>query len=132
MYESRVEGQVSTQDDEFAYTGDLEHFTVTEGSKEDIVVTVDGSEISVDDASHLIEIRGTGPVVRFDFSVSGSVENAGTLESTDTVYSDRVVGQVSTQDDAFQYTGKLESFTVIEGSADDIVVVVDGSQISVA
>ena len=132
MYDSRVEGQVSSQDDEFAYTGELEHFTVTDGSKEDVVVTVDGSEISVDDASHLIEIRGTGPVVQFDFTVSGGVENAGTLESTDTVYSDRVVGQVSSQDDAFQYTGKLESFTVTDGSADDIVVVVDGSEISVA
>nr|WP_244531494.1 succinylglutamate desuccinylase/aspartoacylase family protein [Halogranum amylolyticum] len=114
-YDSRVEGQVSTQDDEFAYTGELEHFTVTDGDKEDVVVTVDGDRISVQEESHLIEIRGTGPVTRFEFAVSGSLENAGTLESTDTVYDDRVVGQVSTLDDAFRYTGKLEQFTVTDG-----------------
>ncbi|SFK98715.1 Succinylglutamate desuccinylase / Aspartoacylase family protein [Halogranum rubrum] len=132
VYDSRVEGQVSSQDDEFAYTGELEHFTVTHGRASDVDVTVDGEQISVEEETHLIEIRGTGPVVRFEFAVSGDLRNAGTLEDSDTLYDHSVDGQVSSQDDAFEYTGELEHFDVTYGSADDIVVVVDGSEMNVA
>jgi hypothetical protein len=139
IYGYAVEGQVSTQDDRYYFSGDLDSFTVTMGSADDIRVTLDGEEVTTETAgveiteeeSHVLEVRGTGPMTQFSFAVSGSVRGSE-LEDTDTVRLHSVDGQVSTLDDTYEYTGRMNSFEVTEGSADDIVLVHDGTETTVA
>lgn len=146
IYGYAVEGQVSSQDDVYRFTGDLESFTITMGSADDVRVTLDGEELPTegdgatvaDDTvvieeleTHVLEVRGTGPVTRFDLAVSGSVWGSD-LEDTDTVRLHSVSGQVSTLDDVYKYTGRVNSFEITEGSADDVVLVHDGTETTVA
>ena len=139
IYGYAVEGQVSTQDDYYYFSGELDSFTVTMGSADDIRVTLDGEEVTtetagvevVEEESHVLEVRGTGPVTRFSFAVSGSVRGSD-LEDTDTVRLHSVDGQVSTLDDTYEYTGRMNSFEITEGSADDVVLVRDGTETTVA
>ena len=131
---NRVTGQVSTLDDVYRFTGNLLSFTVVDGEKEDITVTVDGEEIEIEEAgsdSSQLTVEGTGPVTRFAFDVTGTVTGSD-LEDTDVVYDSRVEGQVSTQDDYYEYTGEVTSFTVTEGDEDDLVVRIDGTERSIA
>lgn len=139
IYGYAVEGQVSTQDDYYYFTGDLDSFTITMGSADDIRVTLDGVEVTSETAGveiteeerHVLEVRGTGPVTQFSLAVSGSVWGSD-LEDTDTVRLHSVDGQVSTLDDVYEYTGRINNFEVTEGSADDIVLVHDGVETTVA
>ncbi|WP_049894064.1 hypothetical protein [Halogranum rubrum] len=132
IYGYAVEGQVSTQDDIYTFTGELDSFTVTMGSADDIRVTLDGEEVAVtEEETHVLEVRGTGPVTRFEFAVSGSVW-ASDLEDTDTVRLHSVEGQVSTLDDTYHYSGRMNNFEITEGSEDDIVLVLDGEETTAA
>lgn len=132
IYGYAVEGQVSTQDDFYTFTGELDSFTVTMGSADDIRVTLDGEEVAVtEEESHVLEVRGTGPVTRFSFAVSGSVW-ASDLEDTDTVRLHSVDGQVSTLDDTYHYTGRMNNFEITDGNADDVVLVLDGEETTAA
>ncbi|SFK73286.1 hypothetical protein SAMN04487950_0823 [Halogranum rubrum] len=132
IYGYAVEGQVSTQDDVYTFTGELDSFTVTMGSADDIRVTLDGEEVAVtEEETHVLEVRGTGPVTRFEFAVSGSVW-ASDLEDTDTVRLHSVEGQVSTLDDTYHYSGRMNNFEITEGSEDDIVLVLDGEETTAA
>lgn len=127
-----VEGQVSTQDDVYYFTGELEDFTVTKGSKDDIRVTVEDEAVSVaEEESHTLEVKGTGPVTRFAFAVSGSITGHD-MEDTDTVRLHDAEGQVSTLDDTYEYTGRMNNFEITEGSEDDVVLVHDGEETTVA
>lgn len=78
-----------------------------------------------------LHIAGTGPIVRYKFGVTGTLQNTGKLETTDTVQGNQVKGQVSTQDDSFAYTGELEYFVVTDGRKDDIRVTVNGEEIEI-
>lgn len=132
IYGYAVEGQVSTQNDIYTFTGELESFTVTMGSADDIRVTVDGDEVAVaEEETHVLEVRGTGPVTRFEFAVSGSVW-ASDLEDTDTVRLHSAEGQVSTLDDIYHYSGRMNNFEITEGSEDDVVLVLDGEETTAA
>lgn len=132
IYDYAVEGQVSTQSDTYRFTGDLDGFVVNQGRAEDITVTVDGDEIAVEELeTHVLEVHGSGPVTRFSLAVSGAVSGVD-LENTDTVRLHSVEGQVSTQSDRYEYSGRMNSFEVTEGSADDIVLVHDGVETTVA
>jgi hypothetical protein len=132
IYGYAVEGQVSTQDDIYTFTGELESFTITMGSADDIRVTLDGEEVAVtEEETHVLEVRGTGPVTRFSFAVSGSVW-ASDLEDTDTVRLHSVEGQVSTLDDTYHYSGRMNNFEITEGNADDVVLVLDGVETTAA
>ncbi|SEO26695.1 hypothetical protein SAMN04487948_101426 [Halogranum amylolyticum] len=146
IYGYAVEGQVSTLNDVYRFTGDLESFTITMGSADDVRVTLDGAELPTagdgatvaDDEvvieeleTHVLEVCGTGPVTRFDLAVSGSVWGSD-LEDTDTVRLHSVSGQVSTLDDVYEYTGRINSFEVTDGSADDLVLVHDGVETTAA
>ena len=121
-----VDGQVSTQDDVYQFTGDLESFAVTNGDVDDLVVSLDGEEYRPDDTGMTeLVVRGTGPTVEFQFDVTGEiVGSAETWEDTDFVARTTVAGQVSTLSDTYQFTGDLESFTVTDGRAADIELVV--------
>lgn len=90
----------------------------------------DSTTTTDDEPKHLL-IEGTGPVTRFSFSVTGTVEGQR-LEATDSVSDSRVDGQVSTQDDRYHFTGELESFEITDGNAEDVVLVHDGVETTVA
>lgn len=132
IYDYAVEGQVSTQSDVYRFTGELASFVVNQGSADDITVTVDGNEIAVDELeTHVLEVRGTGPVTRFSLAISGAVRGTD-LEDTDTVRLHTVDGQVSTQSDRYEYSGRVNSFEITDGNAADVVLVHDGVETTVA
>lgn len=77
-----------------------------------------------------LHVQGTGPTVQFAFAVTGEITgSASTWEDTDSVSTSSATGQVSTQDDTYTFTGDLDGFTVTSGSADDVVVTLDGEEI---
>ena len=133
---SRIEGQVSIAADRYLFTGDITSFTVTYGSADDLAVFVDGTERSLAELNAIgdrtLRVAGAGPTTRFTFTTDETVAATDTLESSDVVYDQSVAGQVSTRDDTYRFEGDIVSFTVTQGSAEDIRLYVDGSEVSVA
>lgn len=127
---SSAEGVVTTLDDVFTFTGDLQRFSVTDGDPDTITVTLDGTRMNVGPRSHRLVVKGSGPRVTYDVTVSGEIiGEAYTWESNDTVGTNTVQGEVTTLDDIFIFTGELQQFRVSGGDPDTITVTLDGTRI---
>ncbi|MFC7192415.1 hypothetical protein ACFQL7_23095 [Halocatena marina] len=85
---------------------------------------------STEGTTHDLLVRGVGDPARYQFTTSGTVSGTGSLESNDSVDGNRGSGRVAWGDDRFRFTGEILSFELLEGSADDVNVFVDGQKVS--
>lgn len=127
---SSADGWVTTESnvDRFQFTGDLEEFTFKEGTA---TVYLNNEEINpgeVGAAEHTLRVVGTGEPANYQFSVTGELIGED-LEKWDSVSGNTAEGWVTTESnvDRFQFTGDLEEFTFLKGTA---TAYLDGEEIT--
>ena len=109
--------------DSYEFSGEIESFAF-EG---DATVTVDGGEIDPDTyPDNVISVKGTGPLTRYSFAVSGELMGTDeSLSSEDEVTGSTASGAVGTGVDSYAFSGEIEWFH-LEGTA---AVILNGTQI---
>lgn len=117
----------TTHTDTFEFAGELLDFAFVTG---DADVTVDGEPYDTSTTrGSTIELVGTGVATNYQFSVSGSLQEAdGSLEPWDSISETTADGWVTDPEDrdAYLFTGEVTDFQFLEGSAR---VLVNGTEV---
>lgn len=136
VFEDRAYGAVNNGEDVYEYKYDIDHFDVTEGDPADLALEIDGEPVAVDELdetpTHDLLIRGVGDAAYYQCSVSGTVSETSLSDSGDAVSTSSISGGVGGGYDLFRFTGEIISFDVLQGSAEDIEILVDGNLRTVA
>jgi hypothetical protein len=125
--DGRAHGTTQWQSDNYQYTGDMETFTVLSGDA-GVDIWIEGQKYAASDfpdestdsgsgTEKGMAVVGTGNETEYAFTTSGSITPGDNVESGDEVTDGRAHGTTQWQSDNYQYTGDMETFTVLSGDA---------------
>lgn len=92
---------------------------------------VDGNPATVNELdetpTHDLLVRGNGDATYYRCVVSGTVSGTDHSDSGDVISDSTITGEVRGSYDLFRFTGEILLFEIVQGTADDIEILVDGN-----
>ncbi|UPM41652.1 succinylglutamate desuccinylase/aspartoacylase domain-containing protein [Halocatena salina] len=133
VFEDRAYGVVDGDPDVYEYKRAVDHFNVTSGDSDDLTVTVDGHPVTADvlDVTPTHDLLIRGATARYRFAVSGTVSGVGS-QSHDRRSESTASGRIGDSSDHYRFTGAIISFDLIRGDEDDLELLVDGNERTIA